>query len=133
MWDDKNTPNNSRVDEKELIEENGGSLLEKLRSFKRKREYILYFIREVAETYSGFERCVGSLFEADDQIVALHEQGIVSFYMWNDGGLFFNLYTFILLTSTIVPGINYFVVITHPLHQLQVRKRSSSSSYMIET
>ena len=28
-----------------------------------------------------------------------------------------NLYAFILLTSTIVPGINYFVVITHPLHQ----------------
>jgi len=34
---------------------------------------------------------------------------------------FFNLHAFILLTSTIVPGINYFVVITHPLHQLQVR------------
>ena len=36
---------------------------------------------------------------------------------------FFKLYTFILLTSTIVPGINYFVILTHPLHQLQVRKR----------
>ena len=36
------------------------------------------------------------------------------------GSLFFNLYAFILLTSTLVPGINYFVVITHPLHQLQV-------------
>jgi len=46
---------------------------------------------------------------------------------------FFKLYAFILLTSTIVPGINYFVVTTHPLHQLQVRKRSSSSCYMIET
>jgi len=46
---------------------------------------------------------------------------------------FFNPYAFILLTSTIVPGINYFVVITHPLYQLQVRKRSSSSCYMIET
>ena len=34
----------------------------------------------------------------------------------------FNLYAIILLTSTIVPGINYFVVITHPLNQLQVRK-----------
>jgi len=43
-----------------------------------------------------------------------------------------NLYAFILLTSTIVPGINYFVVITHPLHQLQVRKRSSSNCYTIE-
>jgi len=32
-----------------------------------------------------------------------------------------------LLTSTI--GINYFVVITHPFDQLQVRKRSSSSCY----
>ena len=46
---------------------------------------------------------------------------------------FFKLYAFILLTSTLVPGINYFVVTTHPLHQLQVRKRSSSSCYMIET
>ena len=44
---------------------------------------------------------------------------------------FFNLYAFILLTSNIVPGINYFVVITHPLYQLQVRRRSSSSCYMI--
>jgi len=34
----------------------------------------------------------------------------------------FKLYAFILLTSTLVPGINYFVVTTHPLHQLQVRK-----------
>jgi len=42
---------------------------------------------------------------------------------------FFNLYAFILLTSTIVPGIIYFVVITHPLHKLQVRRRSSSSCY----
>jgi len=39
--------------------------------------------------------------------------------------MFFNMYAFILLTSTIVPGINYFVVITRPLHQLQVRRRSS--------
>ena len=46
---------------------------------------------------------------------------------------FFKLYAFILSTSTIVPGINYFAVTTHPLHQLQVRKRSSSSCYMIET
>ena len=45
---------------------------------------------------------------------------------------FFNLYAFILLTSTIVPGIKYFVVITHPLHQLLVRKRSSSNYYVIE-
>jgi len=47
--------------------------------------------------------------------------------------IFFKLYAFILLTSTLVPGINYFVVTTHPLHQLQVRKRSRSSSscYMI--
>jgi len=43
------------------------------------------------------------------------------------------LYAFILLTSTIVPVINYFVVINHPLHQLQVRKRGISSCYMIET
>jgi len=41
--------------------------------------------------------------------------------------IFLKLYAFISLTSTVVPGINYFVVITHPLHQLQVRKRSSSS------
>jgi len=39
----------------------------------------------------------------------------------------------ILLTSTLVPGINYFVVTTHPLHQLQVRKRSSSSCYILLT
>ena len=49
--------------------------------------------------------------------------------------IFFKLYAFILLTSTLVPGINYFVVTTHPLHQLQVRKRNtcSNSCYMIET
>ena len=34
---------------------------------------------------------------------------------------FFKLYVFILLTSTLVPGINYFVVTTHPLHQLHVQ------------
>jgi len=38
-----------------------------------------------------------------------------------------------MLTSTIVPGINYSVVITHPLHQLHARKRSSSRCHMIET
>ena len=38
--------------------------------------------------------------------------------------IFFKLYAFILLTSTLVPGINYFVVTTHPLHQLQVRSRN---------
>ena len=43
------------------------------------------------------------------------------------------MYAFILLVSIIVLGINYFVIITHPLHHLQVRKRSSSSCYMIET
>jgi len=31
--------------------------------------------------------------------------------------LFFNLYASILLTSIIVLGVNYFEVITHPLHQ----------------
>ena len=47
---------------------------------------------------------------------------------------FFKLYryAFILLTSTLVPGINYFVVTTHPLHQLQVRKRSSSSCPLLK-
>jgi len=34
--------------------------------------------------------------------------------------VFFKLYAFILLTSTLVPGINYFVVTTHPLHQLGI-------------
>jgi len=34
---------------------------------------------------------------------------------------FLKLYAFILLTSTLVPGINYFVVTTHPLHQLGIR------------
>ena len=46
---------------------------------------------------------------------------------------FFELYAFIILTSTLVLGINYFVIITRPLHPTQVRKRSSSSGYMIET
>ena len=31
------------------------------------------------------------------------------------GHFFFKLYAFILLTSTLVPGINYFVVTTHPI------------------
>ena len=30
----------------------------------------------------------------------------------------FKLYAFILLTSTLVPGINYFVVTTHPIFVL---------------
>ena len=46
---------------------------------------------------------------------------------------FFELYAFIILTSTLVLGINYFVIITRPLHPIPVRKRSSSSCYMIET
>ena len=45
----------------------------------------------------------------------------------------FKPYAFVLLTSTIILAINYFVVITHPLNQLQTRNRSSSSCYMIET
>ena len=47
--------------------------------------------------------------------------------------IFFELYTFIILTSTLVLGINYFVIIARPLHPMQVRKMSSSSCYMIET
>ena len=47
--------------------------------------------------------------------------------------IFFELYAFIILTSTLVLGINYFVIITRPLHPIPVRKRSSSSCYMIET
>jgi len=46
---------------------------------------------------------------------------------------FFELYAFIILTSTLVLGINYFVIITRPLHPIPVQKRSSSSCYMIET
>jgi len=42
---------------------------------------------------------------------------------------FFKLYAFILLTSTLVPGINYFVVTTHPLHQLQVLYELSGLLY----
>ena len=47
--------------------------------------------------------------------------------------LFFALYAFIILTSTLVLGINYFVIITRPLHQIQVLKRFRSSCYMFET
>jgi len=46
---------------------------------------------------------------------------------------FFDLYVFIILTSTLVLGINYFVIMTRPLHPIPVRKRTSSSCYMIET
>jgi len=42
------------------------------------------------------------------------------------------VYAFIILTSTLVPGINYFVIITRPLHPIPVRKRSSSSCYIID-
>ena len=48
----------------------------------------------------------------------------------HDGNLFSILYTFILLTSAIVPGINYFVVITHPL-QLHGPKRSKGVHVLI--
>ena len=41
--------------------------------------------------------------------------------------LFFELYAFIILTSTLLLCINYFVIITRPLHPIPVRKRSSSS------
>ena len=37
----------------------------------------------------------------------------------------------LILTCTIVPGIDYFVVMTHPFHPIQVQKRCSSSCYMI--
>ena len=36
--------------------------------------------------------------------------------------IFFELYAFIILTSTLVLGINYFVIITRPLHPIPVRK-----------
>ena len=42
--------------------------------------------------------------------------------------LIFELYAFIILTSTLVLGINYFVIITRPLHPIPVRKRSSSDT-----
>ena len=61
--------NNSRIDEKELIKECGGSLFGKLKSFERKQMYILYFI--------SLKRCVGSLFEAGDQIVLFRNRKIV--------------------------------------------------------
>ena len=35
---------------------------------------------------------------------------------------FFELYAFIILPSTLVLGINYFVIITRPLHPIPVRK-----------
>jgi len=41
------------------------------------------------------------------------------------GSNFFELYAFIILTSTLVLGINDFVIITRPLHPIPVRKRSS--------
>ena len=46
--------------------------------------------------------------------------------------MFFELYAFIIpvLTSTLVLGINYFVVITHPLHQLHVP--GLEDEYMLE-
>jgi len=69
MLDYTNMSNNSRIDEKELIKECGGSLFEKLKSFKRKQMYILYFII--------LERCVGSLFEAGNQIVLFRNRKIV--------------------------------------------------------
>ena len=56
-------------------------------------------------------------------------------FLWRcvkNQNFFFELYAFIILTSTLVLGINYFVIITRPLHPMQVRKRSSSSCYMIE-
>ena len=43
------------------------------------------------------------------------EKGI---YDFEHNDFFSNLCTFVLLTSTIVPDIDYFVVITHPLHQV---------------
>ncbi len=40
------------------------------------------------------------------------------------GDEIFELYAFIIiLTSTLVLGINYFVIITRPLHPIPVRKR----------
>jgi len=38
-------------------------------------------------------------------------------YQYVAPGCFESVYAFILLTSTLVPGINYFVVTTHPLHR----------------
>ena len=44
---------------------------------------------------------------------------------------FFELYASIILTSTLVLGINYFVIITRPLHPIPVRKRCSSSNHVL--
>ncbi len=40
------------------------------------------------------------------------------FFLNENSLLFFELYAFIILTSTLVPGINYFVIITRPLHPI---------------
>jgi len=64
---------------------------------------------------------------------AMNFSDIISFLPHGRAFIFFELYAFIILTSTLVLGINYFVIITRPLHPIPVRKRSSSSSYMIET
>jgi len=39
----------------------------------------------------------------------------------NESKIVFELYAFIILTSTLVLGINYFVIITRPLHPIPVR------------
>jgi len=50
-----------------------------------------------------------------NDVISYNQVSTLTFltYLWDT---FFKLYAFILLTSTLVPGINYFVVTTHPLH-----------------
>jgi len=43
--------------------------------------------------------------------------------------VFFEQYAFIILTSTLVLAINYFVIITRPLHPIPIRKRSNCSCF----
>jgi len=44
--------------------------------------------------------------------------------------IFFEVYAFIILTSTLVLGINYFVIITRPLHFVRSQKNYASSEDM---
>ena len=81
-------------------------------------------------SFRSFCRCI---LQYDKAIRCCIETICASCNSLHQSLFFFKLYAFILLTSTLVPGINYFAFTTHPLHQLQVRKRSSSSCYMIET
>jgi len=69
--------------------------------------------------------CVTSPLDTRRKLNSFRPRRLTLIFVWTV--CFYNINFYLVL------GINYFVIITRPLHPIPVRKRCSSSCYMIET